>query len=85
MREKADVWFDSHILEKSSTNWSTFCVEVSRRFGNVRPMDNVDKFNNHKHTGSVVSYREKFDELKSYMLLINPLLNGSPFIAISVG
>lgn len=29
-------------------------------------MDNVDKFNNHKHTGRVDSYQEKFAKMILY-------------------
>lgn len=80
MKEKADIWFDSHILEKRGTNWPLFSMEVCRRFGNVRCMDIVDEFNNHKQSGNVERYQERFDELKSYMLLVNPLLNENHFI-----
>lgn len=47
----------------------------------MRPLDTNDEFNNNKQTGSIDSYEAKFDELKSYMLLINPLLNETHFIA----
>ncbi|OIT30780.1 hypothetical protein A4A49_12843 [Nicotiana attenuata] len=74
MKDKADIWFDSYILEKRGTNWPLFCTEVCRRFGNVRPIDIVDEFNNNKQTGSVDSYQESGLklELKPLVGLANP-------------
>lgn len=43
MKEKANIWFDYHILEKRGTNWPLFSVEGCRRFGKGRPMDIVGK------------------------------------------
>lgn len=81
VKNKADIWFDSHMIEKKGTNWPLFCAKVCIRFGSVRPIDIVDDFNNLKQTGSVEGYQKKFEEPKSYVLLVTSLLNDIHFIS----
>ncbi|XP_059292482.1 uncharacterized protein LOC132045931 [Lycium ferocissimum] len=82
VRDMVDVWLDSYIVNnKGRITWAKFCVEVCRRFGNVRPQDIVDEFNKIMQAGSVDQYQEKFEELTSYMSIINPLLNEAHFVS----
>ncbi|XP_060210958.1 uncharacterized protein LOC132637972 [Lycium barbarum] len=82
VRDRVDVWLDSYIVNnRGRITWAKFCVEVCRRFGNVRPQDIVDEFNKIMQAGSVDRYQEKFEELTSYMSIINPLLNEAHFVS----
>lgn len=78
--EKVDVWFDSYmVIHRGRVTWPKFCVELCRRFGSVSH-DIVDEFNKLVQTGSVDQYHERFEELMSYMSIINPLLNEAHFV-----
>ncbi|XP_060181956.1 uncharacterized protein LOC132611554 [Lycium barbarum] len=82
VRDRVDVWLDSYIVNnRGRITWAKFCVEVCRRFGNVRPQDIVDEFNKIMQAGSVDQYQEKFEKLTSYMSIINPLLNEAHFVS----
>ncbi|OIT00380.1 hypothetical protein A4A49_07299 [Nicotiana attenuata] len=81
MKDAVDVWFDSYLAHnRGNITWSMFCFEVCRRFGNVRPLDIVDEFNKIK-LGTVEHYQQKFEELTSYMIIVNPMLNEAYFLA----
>lgn len=79
---KVDVWFNSYLVNhRGRMNWSRFCTEVYKRFGNIRPQDIMDEFNKLMQIGTVDQYRDKFEKLTRYMKVINPLLNETHYVA----
>ncbi|OIT36600.1 hypothetical protein A4A49_54216 [Nicotiana attenuata] len=67
-----DIWFDSYLVNhRGRVSWQNFCVEVYKRFGNIRPLDIVDEFNKMMQVGSV----------DHYMTIINSLLNETHFVS----
>lgn len=60
--------------------WETFCLNVCRRYGNIRPLDIVVEFNRLQQLTDVESYFNKFEDLRFYLLLINPIFNEAYFV-----
>lgn len=82
LKDSVDVWFDSYLAHnRGNITWSMFCFEVCRRFGNIRPLDIVDEFNKIQQLGTMEHYQRKFEELASYMIIVNPMLNEAHFVA----
>lgn len=78
---RAEIWYQSTKLARGSISWEEFCVDVSRRFGDTGLRDEVEEFNKLQQNGSVRDYQDKFEELRSGMLLLNPTLPESYFIS----
>ena len=54
---------------------------MSERFGLIGSRDVVEEFNKLQSKGTVEEYQEKFEELKTKMLIKNSQLNESYFIS----
>lgn len=78
---KAEIWFQSTKLAKGKVEWEEFSVEVTRRFNEIGFKDEVEEFNKLQQEGSVRSYQEKLEELRSLMLIRNPRLTESYFVS----
>ncbi|KAH0644546.1 hypothetical protein KY284_032430 [Solanum tuberosum] len=82
LEERVDIWFDSYLVNhRGRLTWQRFCNELCRRFGNIRPQDIIDSFNKLIQMETVDQYQDKFEELTSYMTIINPLLNETHLVA----
>lgn len=81
-----DTWFDVYMMEHGcQVTWETFCLDVCRRYGNIRPIDIVVQFNRLQQWSDVESYFTKFEELRFYLLLINPTFNEAYFVYCFMG
>lgn len=78
---RAEIWYQGLKTAKGRLSWDEFVVEVTRRFNEMGFRDEVEEFNKLHQEGSVKEYQEKFEELKSLMLLKNPLLQEAYFIS----
>lgn len=56
-------------MAKWKLDWEEFCVEVTRRFNEIGFKYEVEDFNKLQQDGSVRSYKEKIEELRSLMLI----------------
>lgn len=65
--EKMDTWFHVYMMEHGGAiAWETFCLDVCRRYGNIRPMDIVIDLNRLQQWPDVESYFNMFEELCFY-------------------
>lgn len=78
---KVDTWFQGLKLERTKLIWEEFSDMLCRRFGDKGFQDVVEEFNKLQQESNVESYQEKFEELKTLMLIRNPLLNEPYFIS----
>ncbi|XP_027071670.2 uncharacterized protein [Coffea arabica] len=78
---RADNWFQGVRLEKPRLNWSEFCELLYERFAGKWSRDVVEEFNKLQQKGTVKEYEEKFEELKTLMLIRNPRLDEGYFIS----
>ena len=69
---KADNWFQGVKLERPRMSWSEFCELLCERFAGKWSRDVVEEFNKLQQKGTVEEYEEKFEELKTLMLIRNP-------------
>ncbi|KAG8369122.1 hypothetical protein BUALT_Bualt15G0118400 [Buddleja alternifolia] len=68
---KAELWFQSFMEGKDSISWSRFLLALLERFDDIDPELMIGEFNKLQQASSVSQYIEKFEELKSYMLIFN--------------
>lgn len=86
INDKMDSWFDVCMMEHSgAVSWEEFCLDVCRRYGNILPMGIVIEFNRLQQWADVESHFNRFEELRFYLLLINPTLNEAYFVYCFVG
>ena len=78
---KADVWYQGIKVEFPDLSWQQFANMLSERFAEKGTRDVVEDFNKLQQSGTVEDYQEKFEELKSLMLVKNPHLSESYFVS----
>ena len=78
---KADKWFQGVKIEKSKLNWEEFGELFCKRFNDQNCRDVVEEFNKLQQEGNVEDYQEKFEELKSLMMIKNQSLDENYFIS----
>ncbi|XP_020082482.1 uncharacterized protein LOC109706087, partial [Ananas comosus] len=78
---KARVWKQGYFINRPGVTWEEFTDAVCKRFADVGERYAIREFSNHKQTGSIESYQEKFEELRSQLLHYNPRLEEEFFIA----
>ncbi|XP_027151895.1 uncharacterized protein LOC113751950 [Coffea eugenioides] len=71
-QEKADIWFHGMYHEKGVVPWKELAMAVCERFGEGDPEEAIEEFNKLMQTGSVTEYLEKFEQLKSMVMLSLP-------------
>jgi hypothetical protein len=77
---KAEIWFEGYMCELDvSLEWEEFSRAIYSRFGNGD--DIVEEFNKLTQEGGMEEYVERFEELKSLMHSLNPLLPESYYIS----
>lgn len=59
---------------------TSFKEEIYRRYGDPIT-DVVEEFNKLKQEGAITEYQEKFKELQSLILMVNPTLSEAYFIS----
>ncbi|XP_027183746.1 uncharacterized protein LOC113782033 [Coffea eugenioides] len=78
---KADNWFQGVKLERPQLSWTGFSDLLCERFSGKGSRDVVEEFNKLQQKGAVEEYEEKFEELKTLMLLRNPKLDELYFVS----
>ncbi|XP_027183811.1 uncharacterized protein LOC113782099 [Coffea eugenioides] len=78
---KADNWFQGVKLVKPGILWGEFSELLCERFSGGSSRDIVEEFNKLQQRGSVEEYEEKFEELKTLMLMKNPRLDELYFVS----
>jgi len=82
---KAKTWYNSYVLGRQNVLWEDFVVEVCARFRDELGSCVVDEFNKLKQAGTIEDYLERFEELKSLMLIKNSSLPSDYFIDSFIG
>ncbi|KAL2905959.1 Transposon Ty3-I Gag-Pol polyprotein [Bienertia sinuspersici] len=85
MVDKAESWMSSYIVVKKNVDWSEFIINVAARFKDDNGCNVVKRFNKLSQTGSIESYIDDFEELRSLMLQQNHVLPDSYFLDSFVG
>ncbi|XP_012844847.1 PREDICTED: uncharacterized protein LOC105964883, partial [Erythranthe guttata] len=80
MEGKADHWFADYLEGRDPVDWHTFVEMVLERFCEEEEESLVETFNKLKQEHSVDAYRDKFEELKAFMLHTNRTLSEAYFI-----
>ncbi|XP_071920623.1 uncharacterized protein [Coffea arabica] len=78
---RADKWFQGVKLEKPGITWRMFEELLYKIFDNRNDKDVVEEFNNLQEAGNVEEYQERFEELKTLMMIKNPHLDEEYFIS----
>jgi hypothetical protein len=77
---KADVWFEGLVRGSDShIEWEEFSQDLCRRFGSKD--DIVEEFNKLIQDGNMDDYIERFEELRSLMGALNPLLPEAYYVS----
>ncbi|CAL1354420.1 unnamed protein product [Linum trigynum] len=82
---RAHTWFEGWSFRRFPLIWGQFVDELLRRFGNQEQLNVVAAFDQLRQKGSVSTYQEEFDELRSRMLRMNPDLKEHYFILSFLG
>ncbi|CAN1751344.1 Transposon Ty3-I Gag-Pol polyprotein [Linum perenne] len=80
LEDKADIWFQGWSADRPNPYWDDLTEELIRRFSDSACVNVVGSFNKLKQTGTVLDYQEKFEDLRSRMMKLNPALNEAYFI-----
>nr|XP_027099159.1 uncharacterized protein LOC113718454 [Coffea arabica] len=72
LQEKADIWFHGMYQEKGMVSWKELAMAVCERFGEGDPEEAIEEFNKLMQTGSVTEYLERFEQLKSMVMVSLP-------------
>ena len=78
---KAHNWFHRVKLEKAGLTWGTFEELLYKRFDNRIGRDVVEEFNKLQQVEQVEEWQEKFEELKTFMMIKNPHLGEEYFVS----
>ncbi len=82
---KARTWKQSFFIQRQGINWEEFVEALYQRFGQTGERYLVREFNSLKQFGTVESYQEKFEELRTQLLFHNPQLSEEHFISCYIG
>ena len=81
LEDKADIWFQGFKMGLSKLSWPEFEEGLIKRFGEVGQDDAVEEFSKLQQTSTVLTYQEKFEELKARVLIKTPGLTEPFFIS----
>ncbi|KAG8369727.1 hypothetical protein BUALT_Bualt14G0043900 [Buddleja alternifolia] len=68
---KAEMWFQGFMEGRELPSWPQFTLAILERFDDYDPELIVGSFNKLNQIGTVSDYLERFEELKSHMLIFN--------------
>ncbi|VFQ90413.1 unnamed protein product [Cuscuta campestris] len=74
MTGKAEMWYSSYTIGRNNIMWEDFVVDLCARFKDELGSKLVEEFNKLQQGRNLEEYVDKFEELKSCMLMKNPLL-----------
>ncbi|XP_027171840.1 uncharacterized protein LOC113771462 [Coffea eugenioides] len=78
---KADLWYQNFKKDRGIVQWKDFGSEICRRFSTVGEADAVEEFSKLNQTSTVLAYQEKFEELRSIVMIQMPELTESYYIS----
>nr|XP_027093534.1 uncharacterized protein LOC113713927 [Coffea arabica] len=78
---KADLWYQNFKKDRGIVHWKDFSLEVCRRFSTVGEADAVEEFSKLSQSSTVLAYQEKFEELRSIVMIQVPELTESYYIS----
>ncbi|KAL2945134.1 hypothetical protein RDABS01_022845 [Bienertia sinuspersici] len=70
MIDKAEIWVGSYLANRSYVDWNDFVIDVNARFKDEKGVNVVEEFNKLQQSGTIESYVDNFEELKSVLLQI---------------
>ncbi|KAG8388303.1 hypothetical protein BUALT_Bualt02G0111500 [Buddleja alternifolia] len=78
---RAELWFQGYLERGVMPTWNQFLQAIYDRFDDTDPELMIGEFNKLHQTGTVTEYLEKFEDLKSHMLLFHREFPEDFFIA----
>ncbi|XP_027150147.1 uncharacterized protein LOC113750359 [Coffea eugenioides] len=78
---KASIWYQGFKMDKGELRWDRFSQEFCSRFGNLGEDDVIEEFNKLHQTSTVITYQERFEELRAAVMLKVPCLTESYYIS----
>ncbi|KAL2492925.1 Uncharacterized protein Adt_28553 [Abeliophyllum distichum] len=82
LKGKADIWFHGFAASHPNAEWNVFTSELCRRFSETTGEEVVEAFSKIRQFGSITEYQEKFEELKTQVMLSLPHLPETYYISI---
>ncbi|KAG8386103.1 hypothetical protein BUALT_Bualt03G0114200 [Buddleja alternifolia] len=71
MEGRSKLWYQSFMEGKELPTWAQFTTAILERFDEHDHELVVGEFNKLQQTSNISTYLERFEELKSYMLIFN--------------
>lgn len=71
LENKAELWFQGFLEGRDMPSWHEFVMALFERFEDIDPELIIGEFNKLQQESSLAGYLEKFEELKSHMLIFN--------------
>ncbi|XP_070018003.1 uncharacterized protein [Nicotiana sylvestris] len=83
---KAEAWFFSYQVSHGTISWKDFCEEICRRFveGYNSKFNLIGEFKKLEQKGTINEYLEKFEELKTWVLVRRPTIPEEFFLEFFV-
>ncbi|KAL4291221.1 hypothetical protein GQ457_14G001230 [Hibiscus cannabinus] len=78
---RAEIWFDSYVMQKHKATWHEFVADLNHRFCDKTHTDVIEEFNKLFQTATVEEYQDQFEALKPFMLLQNCHLPEGYFVS----
>lgn len=72
--DKAENWVASYLAARRNVDWTEFVMDLTTRFRDDVGVNVVEKFNKLSQHGSIESYIDEFENLRSIMLQQNHYL-----------
>ncbi|XP_027174452.1 uncharacterized protein LOC113774084 [Coffea eugenioides] len=72
LKDRADIWFHGMYSERGAVPWRELSLAIRERFGEGDPQEAIEEFNKLVQTGSIADYLEKFEMLKSLVMISLP-------------
>ncbi|PIN03993.1 hypothetical protein CDL12_23478 [Handroanthus impetiginosus] len=79
-RGKAELWFQNLLEERSMPSWEELIVLVMERFDDLEPALVVGELSRLQQMGTVGDYYERFEDLKSHVMVFHKELKESYFV-----
>ncbi|PHU01203.1 hypothetical protein BC332_30990 [Capsicum chinense] len=86
LQGKAESWHFSYHINRGIVRWETFTEEICKRFevSDNSKINLIGEFKKIEQKGTVDEYLEKFEELKTWVLIRNPTLSEEFFMELFI-
>ena len=81
LNDIGDAWYQRWLAVKEGSPWGMFVEDLCVRFGYKCMRDIIEEFNKFKEEGTVQVYQQKFEKLRSLMMMHNPPLSEKYYIS----